>query len=423
MFKFLMKGILRDKSRTLYPLITISMGVMLIVFMWCWANGAMSGMVDKTASLDLGHMKIVTRAYEEIIDQKPYDLCLTDVDELLVELKQKYPGIKFKPRTNFGGLLDVPDENGQTKAQGDFIGIAMNLLNDPDEIETFSLKDAMVMGHLPKKSDEILISNVIFEKFELKLNDTVSIITSTMYGSMSIRNYKVAGTVRFGVKALDRGAVLIDNSAIADLLDMENASSEIFCFLPEMEYSRRDAEKIKTSFNAEFTDVDNEFSPYMRTMNDDATMGYMMKMTNTSIMFMNFGLMIMVAIVLWNSGLLNNIRRYGEMGVRLAMGESKGHIYRSIVKESILIGILGSVIGTLLGLAISLYLQYHPVDISHYMNNSSIMMGNEYAAKIDGISLFIGFIPGVLASILGSMLAGRGIYKRQTAQLFKEMEK
>jgi putative ABC transport system permease protein len=50
------------------------------------------------------------------------------------------------------------------------------------------------------------------------------------------------------------------------------------------------------------------------------------------------------------------------------------------------------------------------------------MMGSEYAAKIDNISLFIGFIPGVLASVLGSMLAGRAIYKRQTAQLFKEME-
>jgi putative ABC transport system permease protein len=422
MFKFLMKGIMRDKSRTLYPLITISVGVMLIVFMWCWANGAMSGMIDKTASLDLGHMKIVTRAYEELIDQKPYDLCLNGVDELITGLKQKYPGVSFKPRTTFGGLLDLADETGTTKAQGDFLGMAFEIINDPEERKTFSLDKALVKGRIPQTSNEILVSDEIYAKFGIELNNTVSIITSTMYGSMSIRNYQVAGTVRFGVQALDKGAVLIDNSAVGDLLDMEDSCSEIFCFLPGMEYNRRQAQAIKTEFNQAYSDAEDEFSPTMRILNDDALMGFMIQMTNASIMVMNLGLMLMVAIVLWNSGLLNNIRRYNEMGIRLAMGESKGHIYRSIVKESLIIGVLGSIIGTLIGLAISLYLQYHPVDISHYMKNSSIMMGSEYAAKIDNISLFIGFIPGVLASVLGSMLAGRAIYKRQTAQLFKEME-
>jgi len=35
---------------------------------------------------------------------------------------------------------------------------------------------------------------------------------------------------------------------------------------------------------------------------------------------------------------------------------------------------------------------------------------------------FIGFIPGVLATVLGTMMAGRAIYKREMAQLFKELE-
>ena len=35
---------------------------------------------------------------------------------------------------------------------------------------------------------------------------------------------------------------------------------------------------------------------------------------------------------------------------------------------------------------------------------------------------FIGFIPGLFSTVLGTMLSGRGIYKRQTARLFKELE-
>ena len=56
-------------------------------------------------------------------------------------------------------------------------------------------------------------------------------------------------------------------------------------------------------------------------------------------------------IVLWNTGLMGNIRRYGEIGVRLAMGETKGQVYRSLIAEAAVIGFVGSLIGTALGLA------------------------------------------------------------------------
>ena len=43
-------------------------------------------------------------------------------------------------------------------------------------------------------------------------------------------------------------------------------------------------------------------------------------------------------------------------------------------------------------------------------------------AKITTETYYIGFIPGVISMVLGTMLSGIGIYKRQTAQLFKELE-
>jgi len=34
--------------------------------------------------------------------------------------------------------------------------------------------------------------------------------------------------------------------------------------------------------------------------------------------------------------LMNGLRRYGEIGMRLAMGESKGQVYRSMIVESVI---------------------------------------------------------------------------------------
>jgi len=43
-------------------------------------------------------------------------------------------------------------------------------------------------------------------------------------------------------------------------------------------------------------------------------------------------------------------------------------------------------------------------------------------AHITPETWYIGFIPGVFSTFIGTMLSGIGIYKRQTAQLFKELE-
>jgi len=129
-----------------------------------------------------------------------------------------------------------------------------------------------------------------------------------------------------------------------------------------------------------------------------------------------------LSIVLWNAGLMNSIRRYGEIGVRLAMGESKGGIYRSMVIESTVIGLIGSLIGTFFGLAVSYYLQFIGFNMGDMMQRSSLLLTTEVRARVDALSYFIGFIPGVGASIIGTCFAGIGIYRRQTSQLFKELE-
>ena len=49
-------------------------------------------------------------------------------------------------------------------------------------------------------------------------------------------------------------------------------------------------------------------------------------------------------------------------------------------------------------------------------------MSNIFYAQVTPDLYYIGFIPGVLATVFGTMLAGLAIYKREMAQLFKELE-
>ena len=71
------------------------------------------------------------------------------------------------------------------------------------------------------------------------------------------------------------------------------------------------------------------------------------------------------------------------------------------------------------------YVQEYGIDYSEVvsaMSTSSMVMPNIFYAQITPELYYIGFIPGVIATVLGTMLAGVAIYKREMAQLFKELE-
>jgi putative ABC transport system permease protein len=131
---------------------------------------------------------------------------------------------------------------------------------------------------------------------------------------------------------------------------------------------------------------------------------------------------LVMSIVLWNAGLIGSLRRYGEIGLRLAFGEDKGRLYRAMIVESLVIGLFGSAVGTVLGLVPAYWLQSNGFDIGSLMPNSSLMLNNVIRAHITMTTFFIGFLPGVLATAIGTAISGFGVYQRQTATLMKELE-
>ena len=93
-----------------------------------------------------------------------------------------------------------------------------------------------------------------------------------------------------------------------------------------------------------------------------------------------------------------------------------------MILESVFVGLIGSIVGTIIGLGFSYILQTQGLDVGEYMKDATMMMPNVLRANITTPAYFIGFIPGLIATVLGTALSGIGIYKRQTAQLFKELE-
>ncbi len=423
MIKFILKGIIRDRSRSLFPVLTVLLGVALTVLGYCYFRGVMTSWVQTSAKFESGHMKIMSRAYAENADQMPNDLAFIGVKNLMADLKKDFPDLIYAQRIRFGGLFDVPDEQGETKAQGPLAGLAVDLLSEESpEREMLNLENAVVRGRLPEKQGEILISDDFARRLDIQPGQTSTLISSTMYGNMATANFIVVGMLHFGITALDRGMMLADLADIRSSLDMEDAAGEILVFFDDFVYQEDAAERIAEAFNAKYSDDEDEFSPVMETLRGQGGMADYMAMVNQFMGVMIFSFIAVMSIVLWNAGLMGSLRRYGEIGVRLAMGEDKGHLYRSLITESLVIGVIGSILGTALGLAFAYYLQAKGINLGNMMQSASMVINDVIRAKVTPISYVIGFIPGLIATFIGTSISGLGIYKRQTSQLMKELE-
>ena len=423
MIKFLFKGIIRDKSRSILPIVVIALGVSLTIVLSGFLSGAMTDMVDQNARFETGHVKIMSRAYAENKEQLPNDLALLGVESLVTFLRTNYPELQWVERIRFGGLLDAPDANGESKGQAPAAGIAINLLDaSSGEVERMNIEKAIVSGALPDNANEALIGDEFAKKLKLKIGDEVTYFGTTMNGSMTFQNFIISGTIRFGMAAMDKGAILLDITSARQMLDMQNGAGEILGFFQNGVYNDKKALALETSFNNQFENNPDEYSPIMFTLRSQNNLGDLLDYANSMSAIFVMIFVGAMSVVLWNTGLIGGLRRYQEFGIRLALGESKGKIYRSLVIEATLIGVVGSLFGTCIGLLGAFYLQNYGINIAGMVDNSSMMMPTVMRAKVTPNLYYIGFIPGVFAMVFGNMLSGIGIYKRETARLFKELE-
>jgi putative ABC transport system permease protein len=423
MIKFIIRGILRDKSKSIIPIAVISVGVMVTVMMSGFLEGVFSDVINQNAKLDTGHVKIMTKPYAENKEQLPNDLALLGINELIDSLNLNYPDLIWTPRIKFGGIMDVPDASGNTKLQGPGIGLAISILSEESgELQRLQLNKSLKKGRLPKRSGEIILSDNYATKLNISPGEKITFFGSTMEGSMVFQSYEMTGTVEFGSPLMDKGTFIIDIRDAQNMLDMENGTGELLGYFKDDKYDDQKALVIAENFNAKFQESKDEYAPVMFTLKDQNGLRESLDMGDAFSGIFIFIFILAMSLVLWNTGLIGGLRRYNEFGIRLALGESKNNVFKLLLIEASVIGLIGSIIGTSLGLVFCYYLQEVGIDVSKDVANSTIIMPSVMRAYVTSDLFYIGFIPGLFSMLFGTALAGRGIYKRETARLFKELE-
>lgn len=431
MIRWILQGILRDKNRSLFPFLVVTAGVALVVFTVGFMEGIFMGMIDSTANLDTGHLRLVNKPFYDEEHLNPMDRALTSQNEIHQWLRENSdPIIKWAPRIRWGAIADVPDENGETKSQTPIIGMALDLLSpDSREVERLGLKDALVRGRLPQGPKEILLGYELARSLDVELDQTITLLGQTFDGGLATDNYKVVGLIRFGVFAMDKKMALIDLADAQDSFYMEDTVTDFLGFLPS-HISYKEYKNFKIELQSRLNDLrlhppkdwaKDDF-PIVLSVLEQRNLDNMVEVFEmVKKIFVGIIVLLMV-LVLWNAGLLNGIHRYGELGLLLAMGQTHWKLVWMLGVEAFSIGILGSLAGSLIGGGGVYYLQEVGINMGDTFAQTGIMMNDVMRGRVTAESFLLGVGPGIMASVLGSLFASVALFQRSEANLFRELE-
>ena len=431
MIAFLFRGILRDKSRFLFPFSIVAIGVTLVITLVGFMEGVFMGMIDMTANLDAGHLRLVNKPFYDEEHLRPLDRSLAAQSETLNWLKNNSPEkTRWSPRIRWGALLDVPDKNGNTVSQTPIVGMALDLKDKKSlELKRLRLEESLIDGKIPEQDKEMLMGDQLAKTLNIELNQAVTLLGQSFDGGLVMDNYRVVGLVKFGVSAMDKKMVLIDLADAQDSFYMEDMITDWLGFLPA-QYSLSDYEAIKKNMKQPLSKL-IEMPPKSWAEDDQAILLTIRDQQNIGAIADKFNIIkgfvvgiftFLMMLVLWNAGILNGIHRYGEMGLRLAFGESHWRVIFNTGIEGLFVGVLGTLAGCIFGGVFAWFLQEVGINMGDSFAQSGLMINDVVRARLTTGAFIQGVIPGVFASVAGNLIASIAIFKRTESNLFRELE-
>ena len=366
--KLIFKNIFRQKWRTILTVLGISLGIGTIVTLGI-LTGGLKQTLEKTIKTG--------EADFSVAEAKVADFAFSKITEKQLEKMRDTEGIKEAVGVLFGFA--------QTQQNPFFI------LYGIKSKETGLLGVDLTKGRTFKESkNEIVIGKIAAENMKLKVGDKLPV---------KERSYKIVGIFQTGNPMQDGGALI----SLKKLQAMERKKSQVTIVLVKVTEQVKDIEKFADDFEEKFG---NQLVTLV-SVEDYSSVDQGL----TIIDFLSSAISIL-AVVIGGIGVMNTImmsvfERTREIGILRAIGWKRRRVLSMILGESLLLGILSIIIGTILGLLVIQYIMTFPVAQSFFRPDYSPQVFVNAIVVGILVSLVGGFYPAFRATRFSPAVALR----------------
>ncbi|MBW2523150.1 MAG: ABC transporter permease [Deltaproteobacteria bacterium] len=375
-FRLAWRSFVRHKRRSIITASAIALSLaMMIAFVGLGDDGH-ARMAELGIRLGAGHVLVQGKGYQQM---QTLDHRVPEPDRVVAAAK-KIPSVRaVVQRVRASGLIVA----GEVSAPVLVSGVDPTL--EPDVSDIASPEKRQAGAYLRRRADmeypnqpaDIYLGAELAETLKVGLGDRVVLTVSPLDAERpTSAAFFVRGTFRTGLDEMDAGYAEIPIAEARQLLELGGQSTQVAVLLDELE----DTEAATAALRGELAQYDElEVLSWQEALRelyeaivlDDAGLYAMM-----AIIF------VIVAIGIFNTVLMSVAERTREFGVMMAVGTSKGRLFRVIMAEAVILALVSAAFGIAIGLGIHSLVAHYGIDVTALAGGDYEIAGIAFGGKI-----------------------------------------
>ena len=342
--KLALRNIFRNRRRSAITLAVIVFGAVGLILFGGYKAITFRGLRESTIRR-IGHLQLFKAGYAKAESQKPLEYGLENADAIRKEIERDPRVRTTAAQITLMGLVSNGDKSET------FIATAVEPWKDRE-----SEAHRLVSGtQLPEHElDAILIGAGLAKSMKVKPGDYLTLMTTTVTGSLNAMDVRVAGIITTGVREYDDRAIKLPIDGAQQLLQTAKIE-KLLVFLKTTD----DTAAVESS-------IQQKYAKTLETKDWSqlASFYHQVVMLYNGI-FGFLGLIVFGTVVfsVANTIVMSVFERTREIGTLLAVGTNRNKVWRMFFAEGFLIGVIGGLLGILAG-----------VVLAQLINNGNVML-------------------------------------------------
>lgn len=330
---FALRNVFRQRMRSAGTLAAIGLGVAGLVLAGGFVQDIFIQLGEAVIHSQSGHIQIVRQGYREGRTRAPETFLIKEPENLR-ETLMKEPSVELTlARLGFAGVINNGKRDLGIIGEGVEPAAEAKLGTFLRYIEGRALADS--------DSDGIVLGQGVAKSLGLKAGDRVNLVISLAQGAVNTLDFEVIGVFQSFSKDFDARAVRIPLSAARNLMD-NNSAHLMVLVLDKTE----DTDLVLASLRKKLGPQGYELASW-RELSDfyDKTL----QLYDRQFGVLRLIILLMVLLSVANSVNMTLFERTREFGTLLALGDRPGTVFKLIMTESALLGLIGAGLGMTLG--------------------------------------------------------------------------
>lgn len=328
--KIAWRNILRNRRRTMIIGASIIVGVAALMVYDSFMKGMGKQMINLQIQTDVGHIHVSRKGFNDDKTVKNY---LPDKKEVRKKLNGFDFITAFAPRIEAAGMIN---------SAGFSSGVNVVGVDPEKEVKVTRISEFIVDGNYFSGGErEIVLGEKLADKLEVEIGDKLVLRATELDGSIGAELFRLTGTFVSGSDEYDKNQVYVTLDNARKLLGLGDKISQYVVVVDD----QNKVEAYKSEISAKFDDK-YEILSFADLM--PMIVSYEKQIQQFSLVIY-FIIIIAILFGVINTMLMSVMERIQEIGVLMALGMKRGKIFIMIIEEAIILGLIGSVVGFILG--------------------------------------------------------------------------